>query len=92
MTTKNYIFLTLEGHTYQPNSEVVEPDINNLQVIGFSIGVDQKDAFRRLLKENSYLVDTTFDEIFCLELADDFIKQKQYFHLSELSKRTEKNC
>jgi len=53
--------LTLEGHTYQPNSEFVEPDIDNLQVIGFSIGFDQKDAFRRLLKENSYLIDTAFD-------------------------------
>ena len=90
MATKNYIFLTLEGHTYQPNSELVEPDINNLQVIGFSGGFDQKDAFRRLLKENSYLVDTTFDEIFCLELADGYMEKKHYFHLSELSKRAEK--
>ena len=49
---KKYIFLTVEGYTFQPGSKSVEPDIENLQVIGFSQGKDSKDAFQNLLKEN----------------------------------------
>ena len=48
---KKYIFLTVEGYTFQPGSKSVEPDIENLQVIGFSQGKDSKDAFQNLLKE-----------------------------------------
>ena len=32
---KNYIFITEEEVTYQPNSTSPEPDIENCQVIGF---------------------------------------------------------
>jgi hypothetical protein len=48
---RNYIFLTAEGFTYQPNSESIEPDIENLQVIGFAKGEDAKEAFQQLLKD-----------------------------------------
>lgn len=30
---KKYIFLTTEGYTYQPNSESIEPDCDNAQLI-----------------------------------------------------------
>lgn len=53
---KNYIFLTVEGFTYQPGSESIEPDIENLQVIGFSKGEDSENAFENLVDENQYLL------------------------------------
>ncbi len=40
-----YIFTTVEGFTYQPGSETIEPDIENCQVIGFAQGRDEEDAF-----------------------------------------------
>ena len=46
-----YIFLTNEGYTYQPNSESVEPDCENSQLIGITEGSNQEDAFNNLLKE-----------------------------------------
>jgi hypothetical protein len=42
---KNYIFLTSEGYTYQPDSESSESDIKNLQVIGVSAGNNSQMAF-----------------------------------------------
>lgn len=80
---KNYIFLTAEGYTFQPNSESIEPDINNLQVVGFAEGRNSQEAFQNLIKENEYLRNTTFDEIFCYELAKDYEKRKVYCHLAD---------
>ena len=34
----NYIFLTNEGYTYQPDSESIEPDCENAQLIGIAAG------------------------------------------------------
>lgn len=83
MEMKNYIFLSTEGTTFQPNSMSMEPDIDNLQVIGFAKGKNEKDAFKRLIKENSYLLNTTFNEIFAYELSKTHQNTKQYFYLSE---------
>ena len=44
--------MTFEGHTYQPYSESIEPDIENLQVIGISEGNTSRMAFENLIKEN----------------------------------------
>ena len=65
---KNYIFITSEGHTYQPGSENNEPDIENLQVIGFAGGESPEEAARNLLKESKYISDTTFNEVTAMEL------------------------
>jgi hypothetical protein len=73
---RKYIFLTTEGATYQPNSGSSEPDVENLQVIGFAQGATVQDALRNLLGLNEYLADTSFDEIFAIQLADD---HRQYF-------------
>lgn len=77
--SNNYIFLTAEGFTFQPDLTNIEPDIENLQVIGFSDGMNAEDAFERLLQQNEYLLDTSFDEIFSLELANG--NKKTYFSL-----------
>ena len=79
---KAYIFLTPEGYTFQSNSESAEPDIENLQVIGFAHGNDERDAFERLLKENPYILETTFNELIALELKNAPEKGKT-FYISE---------
>ncbi|MDY0117179.1 MAG: hypothetical protein RBR59_06360 [Sulfurimonadaceae bacterium] len=67
---KKYIFITFEGYTFQPDSESDIPDIENMQVIGFSHGKNAEEAFEILLLENSYLKDTTFHEVIARELAN----------------------
>lgn len=81
---KSYIFMTMEGYTFQPTSESVEPDIENCQVIGFAQGITEQQAFHNLVKENPLLLETTFDEVICLELKSiDHFKHKSYFHLND---------
>jgi hypothetical protein len=77
--SKNFIFLTTEGFTFQPGLTSMEPDIENLQVIGFSDGVNARDAFERLVHDNMYLLDTSFDDIFSMELVSG--DEKTYFSL-----------
>jgi len=81
---KKYIFITEEGITYQPNSLSPEPDIENCQVIGFAKGRDEKEAFINLIKENEHLLNTTFNEIICIELGyEDYYKKSELFYLGD---------
>lgn len=75
---KFYIFITSEGYTFQPDSDSPIPDIENCQVLGFGSGVDSDDAFRNFLKENEFLLDTSFVEVTALELANT---KERYFNL-----------
>lgn len=77
----NYIFLTDEGFTFQPDSECDVPDIENLQVIGFSKGNNQEEAFNNLLEENPSLFDTNFDYIFCYRLDNHYLESRKEFSL-----------
>ncbi|MHC4131812.1 MAG: hypothetical protein ACYSSP_02905 [Planctomycetota bacterium] len=80
----SYIFISQEGYTFQPDSESIEPDIENCQVVGFAKGVDENDAFKNLMKENDYLLETTFDELICFELKHpNGMEHKTYHYLSE---------
>jgi len=78
---KSFIFITSEGDTFQPDSDSSVPDIENCQVLGFGNGVDSADAFRNFLKDNEFLLDTSFDEVKALELAND---EERYFYLKSL--------
>lgn len=73
-----FIFLTTEGITFQPNSNCVQSDIENLQVIGFSSGKTSKEAFEKLICDNPYLLETSFNEVFSLELVN-FSNSDYYF-------------
>jgi hypothetical protein len=75
---KDFIFITFEGFTYQPDSESDVSDIENMQVIGFSKGMDIQEAFENIKNGNSYLKDTSFDEIIGIELKE---KKFTYFNL-----------
>ena len=68
----NYIFLTHEGYTFQPDSESDVPDIENLQVIGICNGENEKEAFYNLMGLRRYLISTTFDKIFCYKLSSNY--------------------
>ena len=79
----NYIFLTNEGYTYQPDSESIEPDCENAQLIGIAKGKTHEEAFNNLINENEYLRQQNFDEIYCYKLAEDFEESKRYFYIKE---------
>lgn len=77
-----YIFLTNEGSTYQPNSESIEPDCANTQVIGIASGNNEDEAFESLKKENTYLSTMSFDEVYCYKLVTKNILK--YYHLKDM--------
>jgi hypothetical protein len=78
----SYIFITNEGYTYQPESESIEPDIENCQVIGFAKGNTSKDAFKNLITENQYLKETSFTDVICIELKhEDYESKQELFYL-----------
>lgn len=77
-----YIFLTNEGSTYQPNSESIEPDCANTQVIGIASGNNEDEAFENLKKENTYLSTMSFNEVYCHKLVTKNILK--YYHLKDM--------
>jgi len=79
----NYIFLTTEGYTYQPDSLNNEPDIENMQVIGFASGESAEEAFKSLISENKYLIETSFNEVICYKLDNEYEKTRQVSLLKE---------
>ena len=79
----NYIFLTSEGYTFQPNSDAEIPDIENLQVIGFASGNTPDNAFQNLMLDHAYLKETTFNEIFCYKLDRHYEKHRMDFNIQE---------
>jgi hypothetical protein len=82
---RQYIFLTTEGTTFQPDSTSSEPDIENMQVIGLAGGYTVQDAATRLIGLNKYLANTNFDEIFAIQLAND---RREYFSLRDIFRKS----
>ena len=77
----NFIFLTDEGYTFQPNSDSEMYDIENMQVIGFSRGLTADDAFTNLLNAHSYLRATSFENIFCYKLDKHYEETRKDSYL-----------
>jgi hypothetical protein len=77
----NYIFLTTEGYTFQPDSEAETPDIENMQVIGFSSGSTADEAFDNLLNTHSFLRDTSFKSIFCYKLDKNYEESRKEYNI-----------
>lgn len=84
-----YIFLTLEGFTYQhiTDDDVDAGDIENCQVIGFSEGEDPNEALSKLLFDKPYLENTTFNHIYCYKLDNDYRKNRADFYLDDIYNR-----
>jgi hypothetical protein len=64
----NYIFLTDESYTFQPEAGDEPMEIESLQVIGTARGTDANTAYRNLLAENPHLQPSSFTRIFCYQL------------------------
>lgn len=86
-TERAFIFLTFEGYTYQPGSESAMPDVENVQMLGIASGPHPSSAFGRLAEENPWLRDTSFDEVYCYELARDFAASRVEFSLDAAYQR-----
>ena len=85
---RSFIFITTEGDTFQPGSESVGPDIENCQVVGFASGNDPPHAYASLIRDNPYLIETSFDELICLELRHgDYMSNRTYFNLADCRKK-----
>ncbi len=80
---KHFIFVTDEGYTYQPKPESIEPDIENLQVLGFVDANNAEDAFQLLLKEDNYLMNTNFNKVFAMELKEKAFESINIFFIKE---------
>ena len=81
---KAFIFLSEEGFTFLPKSESSDPDVENLQVIGFAIGDNEKEAFDNLVSDNRWLLDASFDGLICFELKNiNYWNSVKYFQLTE---------
>ena len=79
---KLFIFLTDEGFTYSGKEDTIEPDVENLQVLGFSQGINEKEAFNRFMSENRHLAEKGFDEIICLQIKGG-LESAPRFYISE---------
>lgn len=74
-----YIFLTTEEYTYQPNSESIEPDCDNAQLMGIAEGENQEEAFKDLLDKCDYLKTSNFEEVYCYQLTDNYKNTRKSF-------------
>ena len=71
---KKFIFLTFEWFTQEPNWKEIE----NVQMLWVWEWIDSKQAFENFKKQNEWLLETSFDEIYCHELVNnDF----EYYYL-----------
>ncbi len=77
----NYIFLTDEDYTFQPETGDEPMEIENLTVIGTAQGEDANTAYRNLLAENPQLQPTTFQRIFCYQLEKEVEGNTKGYHL-----------
>ena len=70
---KKYVFYTFEGFTESPMSKECE----NIQLLGFEEGRNQKDAEKNLIAENKWIKELNFDvdEIKFKQLLTDENKQ-----------------
>lgn len=66
-----FIFLTSDGST----NTATDINIDNLQVLGWSDGDDEQEAFNNLLKENEHLSKYDYENISAMELKNN----KQYY-------------
>ncbi|MCK4654213.1 MAG: hypothetical protein KAU01_07185 [Candidatus Cloacimonetes bacterium] len=76
-----FIFLTDEGYTFQPESDFVESEMDNLQVLGLSKGLNINEAIENFIQENEFLNELNFDNVLVFELISN--NQVYSFSLKE---------
>lgn len=75
---RKFLFLTFEGVTYS-SPDKIEPDVENLQVLGYAEGKDKEEAFKTFLKENKWIFKTSFSEIICIEVKERISDGKIFY-------------
>ena len=81
---KAFIFVSQEGTTQPPFKEDSPQEMDNLQVIGFATGKDAEESFQNLIKDNTSLFETGFNEIIAYELASCYSEHQKYFYLDSV--------
>ena len=67
---RNFIFLTMDGFTYDSNNQAIQ----NMQVLGAAKGENILKAFKNFKHDQSYLSRFSFKEVIALEYVGDFIR------------------
>lgn len=67
---KDFIFITDEGFTYDPNNKLIK----NMQLLGSAQGKDILEAFKNFKQAQSYLSEFAFKEVIAVEFVGDFIR------------------
>ncbi|NHV06282.1 MAG: hypothetical protein HA495_02975 [Thaumarchaeota archaeon] len=75
---RRFLFLTFEGVTYS-SPEETEPDVENLQVLGYAEGKNKEEAFENFLKENKWILETSFSEVICIEVKERISEGKTFY-------------
>ncbi len=65
------MFVTDEGYTFQPGSTAIEPDVENLQVLGFGVGSNVHEAFRNFLATHHWVTETSFQSAMGFAICED---------------------
>ena len=79
---RNYIFYTGEGYTMSPNNLQIE----NCQVLGWSQGENEQQAFNAFVKENKFLKKYKYKQIVCQEIMKDKIFNMSLEFIADLQK------
>ena len=67
---KNYLFFTSEGFTYDSNNK----EIQNMQILGDSLGKNLDKAFINFKINQPYLKDFTFKNVMAIKTVGDVIR------------------
>lgn len=70
MDNRSFVFISRDGHTQAPNTEDINV-LENCQVLGFGEGCDCKAALVRMLDENRWLLQSSFDDVIAYELLNE---------------------
>lgn len=77
MKKKLFLFVTFDGVTFS-SDELDEPDVDNLQVLGYGEGLDEDEAFKDFLAQNQWVLDKRFEEAICVEIKNRIYKRKVF--------------
>ncbi|MFA4925936.1 MAG: hypothetical protein WC524_04710 [Candidatus Aminicenantales bacterium] len=77
MKKKLFLFVTFDGVTFS-SDELDEPDVDNLQVLGYGEGLDEDEAFKDFLAQNQWVLEKRFEEAICVEIKNRIYKRKVF--------------
>lgn len=77
MKKRLYLFVTPDGLTYS-SPDLIEPDVDNYQVLGYGEGLTEEEAFKDFLANNRWLENTKFKEVIGLEIKQRIHEGKAF--------------